>query len=951
VKLKFIFIATLAMSSTQRANAGSSLDDYSMRTKGREIIDSIGPDMFGDQTNLQTGVTEFKVTDVSVKTNSGLLMSVGRKLDTNSNSTKMGIYGGSDYYDGVFSGEEPSKDIFGRHWELDVPYMKATFDARKGWVDSSLGVSFPEVGQAFKRCSVGGFTPPATIGVYPFYMAYFQPHEYWNGTQINIPGREEANLLRISNAPVLGADGTNYYGTTKSNWRVSCLPQLKNATGEGFMVVLPNGTKYYFDWMARHRRPSTMSSPVSTTTYVPGSGSPYGNNGYIAYDYQAPKVVLPREDVYLYVTKVEDRFGNWLNYSYDAANPMRLLSIASNEGSSINLAYSALGRVSSVTAGSQTWSYIYKQVGNTSSTIYELNEVVLPDNSRWSYEGVANLSFVNISDDELWKNCVLNIKDNSSAQPTTVYNSLPIKIKHPSGAIGTFVIRRLVHGMNRQPGGCNVGIGGGVKMENGPSAFQLPSLVEKKIEGSGIQAQMWSYFYTPSWSWASACTALNPCATTSLTTITGPNGVKTKYKFGNDYPNNAGQLIEVSVEKDGNVFQKINNTYLTTLANQVFPDSNGIDPNLGNNPFSSKNRPSISNVITQDAVSFSQKSNSFDEFVNPTSTTKSNSLGHTRTDAIVYENNLNKWVLGQVKSVTNTNTSPNVIVSQTTYDTTTALPLQTYNNGQLQVTMTYNADGTLATVKDANNSMVSLSSYKRGTAQAIALPDGKLLSGVVNDNGWLTSTTDQLGNAMSYGYDSMGRLSNVTYPLADSTLWNPQTLNFAVATTAAYGLPVGHWYQTASTGNGKVTTYYDAMWRPVLLVTEDTANTTTRSFVVNRYDTSGRLAFSSYPVASLTSVNDVLTGNYTEYDALGRVTKVKQDSEQGLLISTTEYLTGFKTKVTNPRGYSTTTSYQVFDTPDTSRPVLIQSPENVTTTITRDVFGKPLSVTRTGPEG
>ncbi len=201
----------------------------------------------------------------------------------------------------------------------------------------------------------------------------------------------------------------------------------------------------------------------------------------------------------------------------------------------------------------------------------------------------------------------------------------------------------------------------------------------------------------------------------------------------------------------------------------------------------------------------------------------------------------------------------------------------------------------------------------------------------------------------------MGRLSGIAYPTENTSTWNGTTRDFAPVATAEYGIPAGHWKQTTQTGNGsnygKSTTFYDALWQPVLVLTEDTGNPASKSFVVNRYDASGQVVFSSYPVDSLTSINDTLTGTTTTYDTLDRVTKIQQDSELGVLTTTTDYLSGFQTRVTNPRGFQTTTSYQVFDGPDTSRPMLIQAPEGVTTTFTRDVFGKPLTVTRTGPGG
>ena len=50
----------------------------------------------------------------------------------------------------------------------------------------------------------------------------------------------------------------------------------------------------------------------------------------------------------------------------------------------------------------------------------------------------------------------------------------------------------------------------------------------------------------------------------------------------------------------------------------------------------------------------------------------------------------------------------------------------------------------------------------------------------------------------------------------------------------------------------------------------------------------------------------------------------------------------------NPRNYTTTTAYQVFDQPSESAPTSMAGPETLSVTISRDVFGKPLSITRSG---
>jgi YD repeat-containing protein len=216
----------------------------------------------------------------------------------------------------------------------------------------------------------------------------------------------------------------------------------------------------------------------------------------------------------------------------------------------------------------------------------------------------------------------------------------------------------------------------------------------------------------------------------------------------------------------------------------------------------------------------------------------------------------------------------------------------------------------------------------------------------------VTSLTDEMGYTSTFGYDAMGRLSNITQPTGDSVTWTPTTIAFTQIASVEYGLPANHWSKTTTTGNAISVTYYDGFWQPVLTKEYDTASpSTTTRFTSKSFDFAGRTTFGSYPVASISAYNSAIAGTHTTFDGLGRPTTSVQDSEQGALTTSYAYLTGFQTKITNPRNYATTTSYQVFDAPDTSHPTQIASPEGVTTTITRDVFGKPLSVTRTGPGG
>ena len=239
----------------------------------------------------------------------------------------------------------------------------------------------------------------------------------------------------------------------------------------------------------------------------------------------------------------------------------------------------------------------------------------------------------------------------------------------------------------------------------------------------------------------------------------------------------------------------------------------------------------------------------------------------------------------------------------------------------------------------------TLASWYRGIPQSITYPDSTSQSAAVNASGWITSVTDENGFSTGYGYDAVGRLTSITYPTGDSTAWNTTTQAFAQVASAEYGIPAGHWRQTVSTGNGRKITYFDGLWRPLLVQEYDTANvagTTRFQRFVYGYDGYGTLDFASYP-----GTTDALaTGTWTSTDPIGRPRGQARHSELGVLTTYIEYLPGFLTRVTQPGGQQTVTGFQAWDTPTSDYPVAIQQPEGVYTDITRDSLGKPTALTQ-----
>ncbi len=325
-----------------------------------------------------------------------------------------------------------------------------------------------------------------------------------------------------------------------------------------------------------------------------------------------------------------------------------------------------------------------------------------------------------------------------------------------------------------------------------------------------------------------------------------------------------------------------------------------------------------------------------------------------KIETIEYHDDLSLWVLGQVKRTT----TNGIETSRTAYDAR-ALPVSNHVFGKLQQTQGYNADGTLAFAQDGNGNRTTFSDWKRGIPQTVGFADATTQRATVDDNGWIRSLTSEVGAKSCFDYDAMGRMQRVTYPsesqwdACDAATWDLSYTSFAPLTANDWrppGVAAGQWVHRTIRGAYRKYVYHDALWRPVLTHEFDERDTdgTLRARLFE-YDASGRLRFESYPSSQ---VIPAANGMWSQYDALGRITQFRQDSELGLLTTTTEYLPGFRARVTNPRGIQTNTEYQVFDEPRMDSPTAIAILGNVTgqdivvTEIERDVFGKPRRISR-----
>ncbi|KRA51834.1 hypothetical protein ASD72_01740 [Pseudoxanthomonas sp. Root630] len=553
-------------------------------------VRALGPDAFGEEISAYTGGISFSQTDVALPGNNALEVAVRRRLivDGNKSPSKPND---ENLWRGYMFGE----------WELDLPYLTGMYSETAGWV---VNTTTPNA-----RCS-----SPATFNQFrpkdvSIGDVYFTSYNFWNGISLNVPGSGEQGLLhRPAGGPLPMPTGSWTPLTTRSQWHFSCLSTLPSGqAGEGFLGLAPDGTKYWFNWMVSYpERP------------LHGTAAMLLQNG-ITFRTHAD---LVRRNYRLYVTRVEDRFGNWVNYGWSGAN---LNSITASDGRSISLAY-ANGRIASVTAGSQVFQYAYADG--------LLSSVTLPDSSSWTFStsAMVNLArFVPLSDANPFDHPM-----SCQLMRRLKGDEADIVLTHPAGIQGTFrlgykrLMRTNLDGSTMECDYINGVETNGVAspttfwshMPRIPNRSDVLALKTKTMVGPGVPSQAWTYQHvdayavTPGW----------PVAGTRTVTTTDPDGSSTIEVYGTDALANEAQLLSQEARDGQNVLlRRVDNTYVQTseMASMPFPDWMGqplaYEFIRGRSDY---NRPMKRSVTRQQARDFIYQVDTFDVLVRPKQVTR-----------------------------------------------------------------------------------------------------------------------------------------------------------------------------------------------------------------------------------------------------------------------------------------------------------------------------------------
>ncbi|MEF2148463.1 RHS repeat domain-containing protein [Aquilutibacter rugosus] len=893
------FLAFLACPATAQTS-NRPPDEYGQLIRQSGAFESTGDALFGDEVNGYTGELRIRQVDVDLPGNDLLQMTVARTFKPRSNVTRRGLFG---------------------DWDLELPRLGGMFSSSKGWTLDAQGLPTSAAGQ---RCS--RFEPP--VSAMGSHSVMWESKEYWYGYFLRLPDADEEMILSPGAGMPMPADGATYRWLTPSGARLSCIALSTGGSGEGFRVRTPDGRVYTLDVMI-------SQSDRALEKYLPEPEYSFS--------------VLNRKQVWLVPSSVSDRFGNTVTYTWSGN---RLLSLQASDGRRIELSYDTapgIDRIVAASAHGRSWSYAYDAAGN-------LSTVTRPDGSQWSLT-LGALSPVS----------ELTMGGGCGDPGAAAEGDRSGSITAPAGATGSWTVRTVLHGRSQVPNQC-MGLAPDGLYSLNPAEFWSESVISRSISGPGLPSGMqtsWSYgpanaCYTSATYGSSGAVCSGASPTTKTVTRTLADGRTVQSTFGNRWQQTEGQLLERQIRAaDTSVLRTESLSYWPAGTAGAFPATAGSAlQTRGDGLKARQQQPLTARSVQQQAATFAWTANAFDGHARATSVTRASSgttADRSRTDTTAYADHTGLWVLGQVGSISNGNTG--LVLQNTTYNAQ-ALPIEQFAFGKKQSTSAWNADGTLSSIADGIGNATAVSNWKRGIPQSIQFPAtaeapaGATQTATVNDLGEITQVTDENGYSHSYQYDPMGRLSRIDYPGGDSTAWTPTSITTAPVAGSEYGLPAGHWKRTESTGNRQSTTYFDGLWRPVVVEQYDAATpTTTRSIQVSRYDALGRKSFVANPIATLSSYADSLGGITTTYDALDRPTTQTQTSELGNLATSNIYQSGFKTQTTDPRGAITLTHYTAWDEPSTEMAARITLPEDRITDFSRDALGDVTALTRRNAAG
>lgn len=551
---------------------------------------------FGDQHSLESGALSFNVVDVSLPGNSDLDVEFRRVLDMTDQTRWL-------------NGRWVIPWSRLRNWKFGLPRISASYDARAGWVSSD-----PQ--RPTKNCSVisaeysmppkgilSTYIPPG-LNVRGLEHA-FLPRSFWSPPTLHLPDGSARALLYNDSNMQEPSSGGEYYWLTATNGYLSCIESIRNRSeanaeerifsqGEGYLLLTPDGKRYRFDWMALESRLPAFTTIVSTMCNSGGCQDIIGN------------VSMEQVTLALYPTRVEDRFGNWVLYTYSNKSNeyVKLDRIEANDGRLIEVIYDSAGLVQKVVSDGREWAYVGGDSGGDVSGF--LAEVVNPDGAAWSYSGVSHPQVAwpfQTTGEGLCQNLEWTKYQNVD-RTVTDEDIQGFSVTSPSGAVGIFRVEPVMLGRSGVRPICDVS---GYSLRYGlPYQMTSPrinlggfklALTGKRVSGPGVDPMIWRYHYRSD-------IGFNPVLGQTQAKVLAPDGVMASYVYGNRAGADEGLLLSVSRSIGQQVVSSESFSYAVGDSYPGFPRRVGFHPISENLYGDMYLRPLVHFARSQDGRSF-----------------------------------------------------------------------------------------------------------------------------------------------------------------------------------------------------------------------------------------------------------------------------------------------------------------------------------------------------------
>ncbi|MCS6216290.1 sugar-binding protein, partial [Shewanella baltica] len=142
-------------------------------------------------------------------------------------------------------------------------------------------------------------------------------------------------------------------------------------------------------------------------------------------------------------------------------------------------------------------------------------------------------------------------------------------------------------------------------------------------------------------------------------------------------------------------------------------------------------------------------------------------------------------------------------------------------------------------------------------------------------------------------------------------------------------------------GNYKKTVTLDGLMRPILVKEWDLNNeSATAKYISQAFNVYGKPTFTSFPSTS----PDETLGTTITYDGLIRTTSTTRTSDNSQ--TTTQYLSGNQTAVTDGRGNTTLTNYLAYGSPSSEKATQIAAPDTDVISINYNELDQIVAITQ-----